>query len=98
MLNAFRLFGVVNLPGRREDVKKKVSQVADSLARQLEAAMQEDLQEALSKIREDVDKVVAPHRTAARQELGRIVSLEDRLEMLDKQLRSVRNRVQNLGS
>lgn len=92
------LFGVVNLPGRREDVKKKVSQVADSLARQLEAAMQEDLQEALSKIREDVDKVVAPHRTAARQELGRIVSLEDRLEMLDKQLRSVRNRVQNLGS
>jgi uncharacterized coiled-coil DUF342 family protein len=93
-----RFFFVWTLPSRRQDVKKKIYKVADNIGRQLSNAMQSDLQESLDNLREEIKALTTPYRKAAEAERARVIALQSRLGELDSELRSLRQKVQNLGT
>jgi hypothetical protein len=90
--------GAWNLPSRREDVKKKVNQVADSLARQIEDAMKSDLEQSIETVRAEVEILTRPYRRAAEEELARVAGFQEQLEIVELELKRLRQRVQNVGS
>jgi hypothetical protein len=94
----YRLVGAWNLPSRREDVKKKVNQVADSLARQIEDAMKSDLEQSIETVRAEVEILTRPYRRAAEEELARVAGFQEQLEIVELELKRLRQRVQNVGS
>lgn len=91
------LVGVWNLPSRRAEVKKKVQKVADSFARQMEAAMERELRETVERLEEDIGDVLKPYHEAARAEATRVSKLQHRIQETSSQLRSLRLQIQNLG-
>lgn len=86
------------MPSRREDVKKKVNQVADSLARQIEDAMKSDLEQSIETVRAEVEILTRPYRRAAEEELARVAGFQEQLEIVELELKRLRQRVQNVGS
>lgn len=93
-----RLVGVWNLPLRRGEVKKKVTRVADSLVRQIDEAMKNDLQQSIDAVRAEVEQLTRPYGKAAEEESIRVTELQKELQKLDSHLRDIRQRVQNLGA
>lgn len=93
-----RLVGVWNLPSRREGVKKKVTRAADSLARQMEESMKEDLQRSIEVVRAEVEVLTAPYLRAAEEKQKRVEALQEQLHQLDSELKRLRQSVQNIGS
>lgn len=86
------------MPSRREDVKKKVNQVADSLARQIEDAMKSDLEQSIETVRAEVEILTRPYRRAAEEELARVAGFQEQLERVELELKRLRQRVQNVGT
>ncbi|KAG0591753.1 hypothetical protein KC19_1G199300 [Ceratodon purpureus] len=92
------LVGVWNLPSQREAVKKKVRRVADSLAKQIEEAMKDDLQKSIDAVRAEVEALTAPYLHAAQEKLCRVEILQKELQKLDSELKRLRQSVQNIGT
>ncbi|KAI5059498.1 hypothetical protein GOP47_0025817 [Adiantum capillus-veneris] len=91
------LVGVWNLPRRREEVKGKILQVAESFANQLKAAMLTEARQNVSELRKEVDELLQPYSEAAEAEVERIRSLQEGISEADSKIQSLRLRVQNLG-
>ncbi|KAL3690587.1 hypothetical protein R1sor_016896 [Riccia sorocarpa] len=89
--------GVRNLPTKRQDIKRKISRVADNLALQLEQAMEADLLQNLEQLRAAIQTLTTPYRQAAEAERSRVLGLQSQLKGLDNQLRILKEKVQNLG-
>ncbi|CAM6129007.1 unnamed protein product [Calypogeia fissa] len=89
--------GVWNLPSRRQDIKNKISKVADGMGRKLGEAMEADLQQNLHQLSEDIRSLTAPYRKAAEAERIRVIALQSRLGEIDCLLRDLRQKVQKLG-
>lgn len=79
-------------------MKKKVSRAADSLARQMEEAMKEDLQRSIEVVRAEVEVLTAPYLRAAEEKQKRVEVLQEQLHQLDSELKRLRQSVQNIGS
>lgn len=79
-------------------MKKKVNQVADSLARQIEDAMKSDLEQSIETVRAEVEILTRPYRRAAEEELARVAGFQEQLEIVELELKRLRQRVQNVGS
>lgn len=79
-------------------MKKKVRRAADSLARQVEEAMKEDLERSLKSLRTEVENLTAPYLSAAEERLTRVGILQEELHKLDSELKRLRQSVQNIGS
>ncbi|MCO5554276.1 hypothetical protein L7F22_007804 [Adiantum nelumboides] len=92
------LVGVWNLPKRREEVKGKILQVAESFANQLKVAMVAEVRQSVSELRKEVDELLQPYLEAAEAELERVHSLQERTYQADGKIQSLRLRVQNLGT
>lgn len=97
LCSAGGLVGVWNLPNRRAEVKRKVQQVADSFANQMEAAMETEVKEMIDQLRGEVGELLQPYLEAAQAESKRVSSLQDRVLQANSQVESLRLRVQNLG-
>lgn len=97
LCSAGGLVGVWNLPNRRAEVKRKVQQVADSFANQMEAAMETEVKEMIDQLRREVGELLQPYLEAAQAESKRVTSLQDRVLQANSQVESLRLRVQNLG-
>ena len=93
-----RLVGVWNLPSQREAVKQKVRRVADSFARQIEEAMEDDLQRSIDSVKAEVETLTAPYLHAAEDKLRRVEVLQEELQELDSELKRLRQSVQNIGT
>ncbi|MCO5576790.1 hypothetical protein L7F22_030610 [Adiantum nelumboides] len=92
------LVGVWNLPRRREEVKGKILQVAESFADQVKVAMVAEVRQSVSELRKEVDELLQPYLEAAEAELKRVRSLQERTSQADGKIQSLRLRVQNLGT
>ncbi|KAL2649181.1 hypothetical protein R1flu_017309 [Riccia fluitans] len=90
--------GVLKLPVKRQEIKRKISRVADNLALQLEQAMETDLLQSLEQLRTAFQTLTAPYREAAEAERTRVLGLQSQLQRLDNQLRFLKQKVQNLGA
>lgn len=71
---------------------------ADSLARQIEEAMKDDLQRSIHAVRAEVENLTAPYLSAAEEKLSRVEILQQELHKLDSELKRLRQSVQNIGS
>lgn len=91
------LVGVWDLPRRREEVKGKVAQVADSFASQLEDAMEVETRRSANELRKEVEKLLQPYLEAAEAEVRRVGSFQERVSQANSKIESLRLRVQNLG-
>nr|XP_024371207.1 probable transmembrane GTPase FZO-like, chloroplastic isoform X2 [Physcomitrium patens] len=91
------LVGVWKLPSQREVVKKKVRRVADSLARQIEEAMKDDLQKSIDAVRAEVETLTAPYLNAVEEKLRRVEILQEESQKLDSELKRLRQSVQSIG-
>eukprot|EP00250_Pteridium_aquilinum_P021937 c25267_g1_i2 orf=566-3574(+) len=98
LCSAGGLVGVWNLPKRREEVKGKVLQVAESFANQLEAAMVAEMKETMDELREDIGELLQPYLEAAQAEVKRVRNLQEGVSQANIQIQSLRRRVQNLGT
>lgn len=92
------LVGVWNLPSQREAVKQKVRRVADSFARQIEEAMEDDLQRSIDSVKAEVETLTAPYLHASEDKLRRVEVLQEELQELDSELKRLRQSVQNIGT
>ncbi|KAG6542178.1 hypothetical protein Mapa_016410 [Marchantia paleacea] len=90
--------GIWNLPAKRQDIKNKISRVADNLTKQLQHSMERDLEQNLDQLRADIQGLTAPYRLAAEAERARVLALQSQLQGLDNQLRFLKQKVQNLGT
>lgn len=74
----------------------KVRRIADSLAREIEAAMQKDLSRALETLREFVETVGKPYQEAALHRIDRLSKAQQELEHVEKKLQRLKVEIQNL--
>lgn len=78
-------------------MKKKVRRVADSLARQIEEAMKDDLQKSIDAVRAEVETLTAPYLNAVEEKLRRVEILQEESQKLDSELKRLRQSVQSIG-
>ena len=79
-------------------MKQKVRRVADSFARQIEEAMEDDLQRSIDSVKAEVETLTAPYLHAAEDKLRRVEVLQEELQELDSELKRLRQSVQNIGT
>ena len=85
-----------NFPARREETVGKVKKIADSLAKEIESAMQKDLTQALETLKEFVETVGKPYQEAAQLRIERLSRIQQKLDNVEKKLQSLKVQVQNL--
>lgn len=87
---------ISNFPSRRQQLVSKVKRTADGFARELEAAMQEDLNEAVRNLEKFVSVISKPYRDEAQNRLDKLLEIQDELSNVGKKLQKLQNEIQNL--
>lgn len=87
---------ISNFPSRRQQLIDKVKRTADAFARELEAAMQEDLNEAVRNLETFVSVISKPYQDQAQNRLDKLLELQDELSNIGKKIEKLRNEIQNL--
>lgn len=95
LCSAGGFYGVWKLPQRRAEVKNKVQRTANSFARQLEEAMQEDLEQAMRNAECQVDLISKPYRHAAELKSNRLNDLLVEIKHVERKLQLLQFKVQN---
>ncbi|XP_078445105.1 FZO-like protein [Wolffia australiana] len=90
------LLAISNFPARRKEAVEKVKRIADSLAREIEQAMQKDLALALQNLKGFVEYVGRPYQEAAQLRIERLSRIQQKLEDVEKKLQLLKVQVQNL--
>lgn len=75
---------------------EKVNKIADGLAREIEEAMQKDLQETVGHLENFVTKVGKPYQDAAQLELDRLSEIQDELSNVQEKIQTLQVEIQNL--
>jgi len=81
--------GLLSLPLRRGELKAKLGRAADALARQIDAALCEELEQELRLAREAVEALLAPWDQACVAELRRLEAQRAKGTELEQTLRSL---------
>lgn len=74
----------------------KVKRTADGFARELESAMQEDLNEAVQNLETFVSVISKPYRDQAQNRLNKLLEIQDELSNVAEKLQKLQNEIQNL--
>ncbi|EFJ14423.1 hypothetical protein SELMODRAFT_445893 [Selaginella moellendorffii] len=98
LCSAGGLVSIFKLSSLREEIKRKVEQVAQSLSLKLEEEMKAELQESIQSIESSVLQFTAPYRSLVEKESTRIAAVQEKLVVIDKELQMLRKNIQNLGS
>jgi biopolymer transport protein ExbB/TolQ len=93
----FRYAGILQLPQKRAEVKKKVRNSSKKVSAEVEEAMQKDLAEELERMANAVEALIAPYRQAALEEAERVRRLEAQISEIDAELRTARSKVRRFG-
>nr|ABR16920.1 unknown [Picea sitchensis] len=95
LCSAGGFYGVWKLPQRRLEVKNKVQRTANSFARQLEEAMQEDLEQAMRDAEHQVDLISKPYEHAAELKANHLNGLLVEIKHVERKLQLLQFKVQN---
>ncbi|KAG7036365.1 putative transmembrane GTPase FZO-like, chloroplastic [Cucurbita argyrosperma subsp. argyrosperma] len=96
LCSAGGFLAISNFPSRRQQLGSKVKRTADGFARELEAAMQEDLKEAVRNLETFVSVISKPYRDEAQDRLDKLLEIQDDLSSVGKKLQKLQNEIQNL--
>ncbi|XP_038887624.1 probable transmembrane GTPase FZO-like, chloroplastic [Benincasa hispida] len=96
LCSAGGFLAISNFPSRRQQLVSKVKRTADGFARELEAAMQEDLNEAVRNLETFVSVISKPYRDEAQNRLDKLLEIQDELSNVGKKLQKLQNEIQNL--
>ncbi|CAK9323460.1 unnamed protein product [Citrullus colocynthis] len=96
LCSAGGFLAISNFPSRRQQLVSKVKRTADGFARELEAAMQEDLNEAVRNLEKFVSVISKPYRDEAQNRLDKLLEIQDELSNVGKKLQKLQNEIQNL--
>ncbi|XP_062085862.1 probable transmembrane GTPase FZO-like, chloroplastic isoform X2 [Humulus lupulus] len=96
LCSAGGLLAISNFPARRQAVIDKVNKTADSLARELEEAMQKDLAEALDNLECFVKVVAEPYQNEVRNKLEKLLTIQAEISEVGKELQALQIDIQNL--
>lgn len=83
-------------PARRRETVRKVKRIADSLAREIEQAMQKDLALALENLKGFVEFVGKPYQESVQRRIERLLKIQQKLEDVERKLQLLKVQVQNL--
>uniref|UniRef100_A0A1D1XXT4 Uncharacterized protein in xynA 3'region n=2 Tax=Anthurium amnicola TaxID=1678845 RepID=A0A1D1XXT4_9ARAE len=90
------LLAISNFPARRKEAVEKVRRVADSVGREIEEAMQEDLSQTIEKLRQFVAIVGKPYQEGAQHKLDRLFRIREELTNVEHKLQALKFEIQNL--
>lgn len=93
---AHSLLAISNFPTRRQRVVDKVRRTADSLARQLEEAMQKDLLETTNTLNSFVTLIGKPYQEVAQDRVNKLLATLDELAAIEEKLGALQIEIQNL--
>ncbi|XP_031744115.1 probable transmembrane GTPase FZO-like, chloroplastic isoform X2 [Cucumis sativus] len=96
LCSAGGFLAISNFPSRRQQLVSKVKRTADGFARELEAAMQEDLNEAVRNLETFVSVISKPYRDDTQDRLDKLLEIQDELCNVGKKLQKLQNEIQNL--
>ncbi|KAG7011236.1 putative transmembrane GTPase FZO-like, chloroplastic, partial [Cucurbita argyrosperma subsp. argyrosperma] len=96
LCSAGGFWAISNFPIRRQQLISKVKRTADGFSRELEAAMQEDLNEAVRNLEAFVRTISKPYRDQAQNRLDKLLEIQDELSNVGKRLQKLQNDIQNL--
>ncbi|XP_008783174.2 probable transmembrane GTPase FZO-like, chloroplastic [Phoenix dactylifera] len=87
---------ISKFPARRKDAIEKVRRVADSLTREIEDAMQKDLQHSTEKLTHFVEIISKPYQEAAQHRMDRLLMTQGELTHVAQKLQALKVEIQNL--
>lgn len=90
--------GVLRLPAKREEVKKKIRRASQGLVKQLQEKLNQELDTALLQLQAQVDDIMRPYSQAADAELERVTALQGELQEFSKRIDGLRQRARNIGA
>ncbi|KAK8630710.1 hypothetical protein V6N13_079491 [Hibiscus sabdariffa] len=96
LCSAGGFIAISNFPARRQKIIEKVKKTADALGRELEDAMQKDLQETTENLENFVRIIGEPYRDAARNRLNKLLEVKDELSNAREGLKMLQVEIQNL--
>ncbi|KAK8485751.1 hypothetical protein V6N11_037022 [Hibiscus sabdariffa] len=96
LCSAGGFIAISNFPARRQKIIEKVKKTADALGRELEDAMQKDLQETIENLEKFVRIIGDPYRDAARNRLNKLLEVKDELSNARQRLKMLQVEIQNL--
>lgn len=96
LCSAGGLLAISNFPNQRQRVVNKVRRTADSLARQLEEAMQNDLSNATKSLDNFVSTLGKPYQEMAQTRVSKLSSTIDELSAIEKKLEALQIEIQNI--
>ncbi|KAL3517570.1 hypothetical protein ACH5RR_020159 [Cinchona calisaya] len=96
LCSAGGLLAISNFPARRQRVVDKVKRRGDSLARELEEAMQKDLLETITNLEKYVRSASKPYQDVMQQRLDKLSGTLDELTDVEKKLHTLRVEIENL--
>ncbi|XP_022769528.1 probable transmembrane GTPase FZO-like, chloroplastic [Durio zibethinus] len=96
LCSAGGFIAISTFPARRQEMIEKVKKTADALGRELEDAMQKDLQETTENLEKFVTIIGEPYRDAARNRLDKLLEIKDELSNVRETLQALQVEIQNL--
>ncbi|GMI73825.1 FZO-like [Hibiscus trionum] len=96
LCSAGGFIAISNFPARRQRILEKVKKTADALGRELEDAMQKDLQETTENLEKFVRIIGEPYRDAAQNRLDKLLEVKDELSNARERLKMLQVEIQNL--
>ncbi|XWS76410.1 hypothetical protein CRYUN_Cryun01aG0173800 [Craigia yunnanensis] len=96
LCSAGGFIAISNFPARRQGIIEKVKKTADALGRELEEAMQRDLQETTENLEKFVRIIGEPYRDAAQNRLDKLLEIKVELSNVRETLQTLQVEIQNL--
>ncbi|XVF72416.1 hypothetical protein PTKIN_Ptkin12aG0119600 [Pterospermum kingtungense] len=96
LCSAGGFIAISNFPARRQGIIEKVRKRADALGRELDDAMQKDLEETTENLEKFVTIIGEPYRVAAQNRLDKLVEIKDELSNVREALQTLQVEIQNL--
>ncbi|KAL0371316.1 UNVERIFIED_CONTAM: putative transmembrane GTPase FZO-like, chloroplastic [Sesamum angustifolium] len=96
LCSAGGLLAISKFSARRQQVVSKVRRTADVLARQVEEAMQKDLQDATDSLNNFVTLIGKPYQETAQDRVNKLLGTLDELAAIQEQLETLQIEIQNL--
>uniref|UniRef100_A0A7N0SYC6 G domain-containing protein n=1 Tax=Kalanchoe fedtschenkoi TaxID=63787 RepID=A0A7N0SYC6_KALFE len=89
-------YAVASFSFRRRKLVNKVNRIAESLARELDEAMQKDLAKAISDLENFVAVTSKPYKNAAQRRIDEVQETQERISQVEKKLQALQIEIQNL--
>ncbi|XP_006851107.2 probable transmembrane GTPase FZO-like, chloroplastic isoform X1 [Amborella trichopoda] len=96
LCSAGGLLVISNYPARRKELVNKVNKVADSLGRELELAMQKDLDDTIGNLAGFAECISRPYQEATQNKLNYLLDIQKELLSTGEKLRTLQNEIQNI--